>query len=163
MEITLIILVVILSLLGLVGSVLPALPGPPLNYLAILLLQWAYHPFSVSTLLWLGGLMIAVLLLDYYLPVITAKRYGATREGVIGSIIGMVLGMFFTPVGMVAGTLTGAVIGDLIAGRSGRQAAVSGIAVLAGTVLSIGIKLMASGLMTSLVIYKLIARLGMAT
>lgn len=97
--------------------------------------------------LWLV-VVIIVSLLDYYIPVWTAKRYGATRSGIIGSIIGMLLGMFLTPIGMIAGTIIGAIAGDLLAGKPRNEAIKSGLATFAGTITSIGLKLIASGIMT---------------
>src|SRR5687768_14093803 len=111
METVLIILSIILLMAGLLGCVLPAIPGPPLSYAAMLLIQWAWQPFSTTTLVIFGVLMIVVTILDYLIPVWGAKIFGATKYGVWGSIIGMLIGTFLTPVGMIAGLLAGAIIG----------------------------------------------------
>lgn len=159
MDVALIVIAIVLCLLGIAGSVLPALPGHPLNYIAMWCVQWVYHPFSNTVLIVFGILTVIVLLFDYFMPVWWAKKYGATREGIIGSVIGMLAGIFFTPIGMILGTLAGAVIGDMIAGRTGPEAARSGMATLIGTFVAVGIKLLLAGIMTSFIIYKLIARL----
>jgi uncharacterized protein YqgC (DUF456 family) len=156
MDIVLFLVALLLSIIGIIGSIIPGLPGHPLNYLALWLVQWAVQPFSMSTLILFGVLTIVVFILDYYIPILTAKKYGATKQGIAGSIIGMFVGMFFTPIGMIIGTLAGAIIGDKIAGRTHQQAAKSGFATLSGTLLSIGFKLVIAGWMTVLVVYKLI-------
>lgn len=137
-----------MALSGIVGCILPALPGLPVNYIALLLLYFKFNSFS-GNFMWLWLIVVIIVsLLDYYIPVWTAKRYGATRSGIIGSIIGMLLGMFLTPIGMIAGTIIGAITGDLLAGRPHNEAIKSGFATFAGTMASIGLKLMASGIMT---------------
>lgn len=155
MDTLLIIFAVLLSLTGIIGCIIPGLPGHPLNYIAMLLLHWAFQPFAISTLLIFGILTIAITVLDYMIPLWTGKKFGATKQGIIGSIIGMLLGMAFTPIGMILGTLLGAVIGDMIAGRTTAQATKSGLGTLFGTFLSIGIKLILSGTMSFFVVYEI--------
>jgi len=98
-------------------------------------------------LVWLA-LVIIISVLDYYIPIWTAKRYGATRSGIIGSILGMLIGMFLTPIGMIAGTIIGAIAGDVLAGKSHTEAIKSGLATFVGTIASIGLKLITAGIMT---------------
>ncbi|HEX9805191.1 MAG TPA: DUF456 domain-containing protein, partial [Candidatus Dojkabacteria bacterium] len=87
---------VILILLGIAGCFLPVLPGPPLSYLAVLLLQLKSDPpFSTTFLITWGILAGAVTLLDYVIPVYGTKRFGGSRYGIMGSIIGLLLGIFF--------------------------------------------------------------------
>ncbi len=148
MDILVAILCSILLLGGLLGCFLPAVPGPPLSLAALLMAHWITGAFSTGFIVLWIGITVAVVLLDYYLPVWTAKKYGATRQGVIGSILGMILGLFFTPVGMLGGLIIGAIAGDIMAGRSHAQAARSGIATVFGTLMSIGLKLVVSGILT---------------
>ena len=157
MEAALIVIALILCIIGIAGSILPGLPGHPLNYIAMWCVQWAYHPFTTITLVFFGVATLLLMVFEYFVPVWWAKKYGATRAGIIGSIVGMLVGIVFTPIGMVFGTLAGAIIGDLIAGRSGPEAVRSGLASVIGTFVSIGIKLLLAGVMTSLIIYEVIA------
>ncbi len=159
MTTALIVLALILTLTGIIGCVFPGLPGHPLNYLAMWCVQWAFHPFSTSTLIVFGILTIVVLVLDYYVPIWTAKKFGATKQGIIGSMLGMIIGFFFTPIGMILGTILGAIMGDMIAGKSSTQATKSGLATFLGTLISIGMKLVLSGVMTGIVIYKITSQL----
>jgi uncharacterized protein YqgC (DUF456 family) len=84
---TLMIILVVIGFLcvfgGIAGSVIPVLPGPPLSFIALILLSIAYHwtPFSVVFLILMGCLTVAVTLLDYLLPVIVSKKCGARFSG----------------------------------------------------------------------------------
>lgn len=147
MDYLLILLALLFCFTGLAGCIIPGLPGPPLNYVALILLQWAFRPFSVTFLIVWAAAVIIITILDYMLPIWTAKKFGATRQGIIGSIAGMILGIFFTPIGMIAGLIAGAILGDLIAGQQLHKAVGSGAATAFGTLLTIGIKLIVSGIM----------------
>jgi uncharacterized protein len=156
MEVALIILCVILTLAGLAGCVLPAIPGPPLNFIALLLLQWIWHGYNIITLVLLGIVTVVVLVLDYMIPVWGAKIFGATKYGIWGSIIGMLAGIFLTPIGMIGGLLIGAIVGDMLAGKRPLEALKSGAGTFLGTVAGMLVKLIVSGIMTFMVFYELI-------
>ncbi len=141
MEITLLALAVLFALIGLAGCILPGLPGPPLAWLGLLTVQFAIHAYSNTFLIITALITIIVAVFDFYLPIITARKYGATKQGIRGSIIGMVLGIFLTPIGMIAGLVIGAVVGDMMAGRTAAQSARSASGTVLGTLITIGIKL----------------------
>ena len=142
MEIFLFVFSAVLIIVGIIGAVVPALPGPPLAYVGLLLLQLTDKvQFSTSFLVVWGIVVLAVAVLDYYLPIWTTKKVGGSKAGINGSIIGMIVGIVFTPVGMILGTLLGAIIGEMVGGASGDKALKSGLATFVGTMLSIGIKL----------------------
>lgn len=156
METVLIILAILLLFAGLLGCVLPAIPGPPLSYAGMLLIQWAWHPFTISTLIVFGALTVLVTVLDYFIPVWGAKIFGATKYGIYGSIIGMLAGTFLTPVGMIAGLLIGAIAGDMMAGRKLTDAIGSGFGTFIGTMAGMAVKLILSGIITFMVFYKIV-------
>jgi hypothetical protein len=162
METLVIIAIILFTALGLLGCVLPGLPGPPLNYAALLLAQWQYQFFSVAFLVIMGILTVIVLILDYAIPVFGAKIFGATKQGVWGSIIGMVAGMFFSPLGMMGGILIGAILGDLAAGRNVRQAFVSGAGTFIGTLVGMGVKILLALVISAALFYKLMGLLWQA-
>jgi uncharacterized protein len=131
MTTTLIIISSLCLILGFFGSILPALPGPSLSYLALVILQFslATPPFSLGFLIVMGVITLVVMSLDYILPLLGARWYGASKYGIIGALIGMIIGMiFFPPFGMIAGILIGAICGELIIGRHYSQALRSGLA-----------------------------------
>ena len=114
----------ILSVAGIAGCIIPALPGPPLNYVALVLLRIVLpEAFSFSFLLTWGIITLIVVVMDYVLPILGAKKYNASRYGIWGSVIGMLIGIiFFPPWGMITGLLIGAIIGELIAGKENSKA-----------------------------------------
>ena len=134
---------------------MPGIPGPPLNFAGMLLMQYVEKPFETYTLIIFGFITSVTVIIDFFLPVWFAKKFGATKWGIWGSFIGMFIGIFFTPVGMIAGLLLGAILGDLLAGRTSRQATRSGLATFFGTLLSTGLKLGAAGTMSVFVFYEL--------
>ena len=157
-EVVVIIIGVLLSVAGLIGCIIPALPGPPLNYVAILLIHFTgLAEFSNRFLITYLLLNIAVVIFDYILPVYGAKFYGASRKGIWGSIIGLVIGLFFfPPFGMILGVLIGAVIGELIAGKNESEALKAGFATFIASLIMIVAKLILSGLMTFYFVKELI-------
>ena len=143
------------ALAGLAGSILPVIPGPPLSFLALIFISFArdWEPFSAAFLVIMACAMVVVSLLDYILPAGAAKWYGASRAGFWGSIIGLILGLFFFPPwGMILGAIVGALAGELIAGKRGREAFRAGWGVLIGNLLVVGFKLAYSGVILFLVI-----------
>ena len=152
MSATLVIIVIVLGFLlalaGLVGCLLPVIPGPPLSFLALLLLSLAkdWEPFSATFLIVMGCLTAAVTLMDYLIPIKGAQKYGASRYGIWGSMIGMLVGVFFVPpFGMILGAFVGALLGELFAGRAGREAVRAGWGTFVGTMLSTILKVIFCG------------------
>jgi uncharacterized protein YqgC (DUF456 family) len=156
METLLIILAIFCLFAGLLGCVLPAIPGPPLSFIGLLLVQWAWQSFSTTTLIVWGVITAAVTVLDYLIPVWGAKIFGATKYGVWGSIIGMLAGTFLTPIGMIAGLLIGAIVGDMYGGKNITEAFRSGMGTFLGTMAGIVVKLIVSGIMTFMVFWKIV-------
>lgn len=159
MEIWLIISAIILTFIGIAGCILPGLPGPPFNYAALLLLHFNGYEFSQTTLIILGIIAVGVLILDFAIPVFSARIFGATKTGLRASMVGMVLGIFFTPIGMIGGLLLGAIIGDMMEGRTPQQALKSGAGTLIGALAGIVIKTLAALIISFPVWYTIVAEL----
>jgi len=88
------------------------------------------------------------MILDYFIPVIGAKKYGAGKYGLWGSIIGMIVGFFiFAPLGLFIGGFIGAVVGELFAGKTGDDAFKAGLGVFIGNLLAAGLKFGICGVM----------------
>ncbi|GAA4445963.1 DUF456 domain-containing protein [Nibrella saemangeumensis] len=119
MDILLLILGFAGLLIGLVGAVMP-LPGPPLSYAGLLCLHFSrYADFSMPVLVGLGIVTAVVAVLDYYVPIWGTKRFGGTKAGTWGAMIGVVVGFLFIPViGVFVGAFLGALIGELIGGAN---------------------------------------------
>jgi len=148
MTILLIIIGGILVLVGIAGCVVPVLPGPPISYASLIVLSLAYKwkAFSADFLIVMGIVTAAVTVLDFILPVYLPKRYGASRYGIWGSIVGMIAGMiFFPPFGLIIGTFAGAILGELAFNKDKRVTLKAALGVLVGTVAATMLKVTASG------------------
>ncbi|MEO0310907.1 MAG: hypothetical protein RIQ89_564 [Bacteroidota bacterium] len=153
------ILAVILCVTGIFGCFIPALPGPPLNLIALFIIQYLFNPFSSFFIISISVITVLALVFDYLLPIITARKFGATPSGIKGSVIGMVLGIFLTPVGMILGLIIGSILGDLYAQQSLSKATKAAAGSLIGTLITIGLKLMLAGFITFLVGFHLVKQL----
>lgn len=146
LEVTVLILGLVINGLGIVGCIVPALPGPFISWLSLFLFfLLPEHEISVTTLLVTGLFMAAVTALDYIVPVLGAKKFGSSKEGVWGGMIGIVVGLFFfPPLGIILGPLVGTVIGDMVAGGTFTKALNSGIGSLIGFLVGTSVKLIFS-------------------
>jgi uncharacterized protein YqgC (DUF456 family) len=159
LTVTLIILGLLLALLGLIGCLLPVIPGPPISFVALLVLSYAknWEAFSVTFLVVMGVLTIVVVVLDYVVPAGGAKKYGASKTGVAGSIIGMLAGVFFfPPFGLFIGAFVGALVGELIARKGGKEALRAGWGVFVGIMVGTGLKLAFTGVILFFYIKELV-------
>ena len=94
MDIFLAVIAGVLLLVGLIGCILPILPGPPLSYLGLLLMQLRSDtPFSTKFMIVWAVITVAVTLLDYWIPAYGTKRFGGTRYGVYGTLVGLIVGL----------------------------------------------------------------------
>jgi len=149
-EIVITIVGLLLVILGLLGSILPILPGPPLGFAGLILMALVRHfsePLTPILILALALATLGVLVFDYLLPVLMSKKYGASKWGVGGSVIGMVVGLFFSPLGALLGAFVGAVAGEWISHRKQKKALKAGFGVVLGSLLGTVLKLGLSGLM----------------
>ncbi len=141
----------ILILLSIIGCIIPGLPGPPLSFIALLIFAIITDfasPLSGQLILIMFGVTIAVTAFDYVIPILGAKKYGASKWGICGSILGMLFGVvFFAPLGMIIGAFIGAVIAELIAGKATASAIKAGWGVFIGTLFGAILKLIAVGVM----------------
>ncbi|TAF85191.1 MAG: DUF456 domain-containing protein, partial [Flavobacteriia bacterium] len=86
MEMIWTILGLLLILAGLLGSFLPVLPGPPISFIGLLLLHFfGGHALSAALLYTYGSSAVILLILDYYLPVWTTKKFGGSKAGQWGA------------------------------------------------------------------------------
>jgi uncharacterized protein len=141
---------IIFMIVGILGCVLPFMPGPPLNYIGLLLLHFttAFQFTDRFLLIW-AIITVVVIALDYIIPVWGTKKFGGSKQGVWGSVIGLIAGMFFfPPIGIIIGPLAGAVIGELLAGKDSKAALKSGFGSFVGFLAGTIFKLIASGMMT---------------
>ena len=140
---------IVLSLTGIFGAIAPAVPGPPLSF-GSLLIVYFLCPGSISTsiLLLMLALTIGVSILDYIAPIWLTKLGGGSKKAVMGSTIGLFAGLLFMPIGLIVGPLTGAFIGEMMNNSSLRKSTKVALMSFISFLLTTGLKLIVSGIMT---------------
>ena len=144
MDVVIIVIGLILALAGILGCILPIIPGPLFSFLALILLSWInnWQVFSQTFLIVMGSMTAILMILDYIAPALGAKKFGASKRGLWGSAIGMIIGIFFIPPwGIIVGAFIGALVGELLTGKSGKNALRAGWGILLGNVLGVVLKL----------------------
>jgi uncharacterized protein YqgC (DUF456 family) len=116
LDLLLIIIGFFFVLLGIIGAFLPVLPGPILGWIGLLLLHLTNTIKTDWTFLGITFLIsVLVFILDYIIPAMGTKRYGGTKYGVYGSMIGLFVGILFGGVaGIILGPFFGALIGEYL-------------------------------------------------
>ena len=154
----------IFFLAGLLGSVVPSVPGPPLVFLGALFYS-LFHGFVPVG--WLVLLVLAVIaalsqVLDYVASAYGAKKFGGSRWGIWGSILGGLIGfLVFSIPGMIIGLFGGAFLLEWWKGNRDLPAALkvgggSLLGFLGGTLM----KVILSLLMIGIFFYDLIISAG---
>jgi uncharacterized protein YqgC (DUF456 family) len=157
MDYILITIASILIIVGIIGCIIPALPGPPLSYAGIIFLnitRWAN--ISIKLMISLGIIVIIVTVLDYILPAWATKKFGGTKMGVCGSIIGLFIGLFFAPWGIIIGPFGGAFFGEMIAHNNSEKALRSAAGSFAGFLFGTLAKIIVSGIIAYYFVIELI-------
>ncbi len=151
------IIVLLIMLGGLSGIVLPIIPSTPLIWFGILIYAICDGFESIS---WLLLLILAVLtalslVLDYFGGIIGARKFGATKWGVVGSIFGGIGGFFMGGiVGIIIGPFLGAVLLEIAFGKDFANAFKSGVGTLVGFIGGVISKLVIGVIMIGIFIWK---------
>ena len=131
-------------LVGLAGCILPFLPGPPLCYLALLIQQLqSTPPYATDFLLTWAGITLVITGLDYVIPIYGTKRFGGTKYGMWGCVIGLIGGLWLGPLGLIIGPFVGALIGELIGNAKSEHAIRAALGSFVGFLLGTLLKLVA--------------------
>ena len=138
-------------LIGILGAVVPGLPGSSLILISILI--WGVATGFVGIgfpLIFVIVVLVMSTVVDYLAVVWGAKRFGASRWGQIGAIVGLVLGFFgLLPalpfggplLGIFLGPILGAFVGefiyrrDLALGQRSTQALKASIGIVVGSLI----------------------------
>ena len=144
MDIFLLILGFLLTLLGIIGSFLPVLPGPVTGWAGLLLLHlttivpkdWTFLGITLAVSIFVWGI-------DYIIPAWGTKKFGGSKAGVRGSVLGLIIGILFLgPLGLIIGPFLGAFVGELINDHKNmRKALKAAVGSFIGFLLSTGLKL----------------------
>lgn len=145
-------LAAILIFIGFAGLALPALPGAPVMFGGLVVAAWAedFAYVGTGTLVVLAVLALLTYVVDIAAGALGAKKFGASKQAMIGAGIGAFVGIFFGPAGILLGPFAGAVVGELMlrkelyhAGKSGLGAT---IGFLVGAVAKLAIAISMLGL-----------------
>ncbi|HEX3033095.1 MAG TPA: DUF456 family protein [Bacillota bacterium] len=141
--------------IGVVGTVVPLIPGLVLIFGSALAygIFDAFIHITPGVMIVLGLLTGLGLALDYFAGVIGAQRFGASRYGTWGAVIGAVAGLVFLPFGpfgIIVLPAVGVVLGEVLAGNSLEKALASAwgtcMGMLGGAVAKIGIGILMIGI-----------------
>jgi uncharacterized protein YqgC (DUF456 family) len=164
MDWILLILAIILIFAGFLGCFLPILPGPPLSYAALLLVNFTrFASFETYTLVIWGVIIVLVQVFDYIVPVWGSKKFGGTKYGMWGSIIGLLVGLLFLPplgpfgiITVLAGPFFGAYIGETMGGTDKNKALRAAVGTFIGFLAGTLVKVVTSVIITVLIIKSVI-------
>ena len=154
-----------LLILGFVGCVVPALPGPLLSFGGVLIAHFFtdFVSFSNNQLILMGALALFVQILDQVVPVIGTKKFGGTKYGTWGSVIGLIIGLFFLPTipplgvfTILVGPFVGAFVGEKMGGGDNHQAMRSAVGSLLGFVAGTLMKIIIASYITIALIINLV-------
>lgn len=150
MEYVLIVLSAIFLLAGLIGCIIPMIPGPPLTligYCLVFFIPETVIPAWYVIFFW-TILMVGITILDNLLPAWGTKKYGGTKYGMWGSIIGLFLGISFFPIGLIAGPFLGAFLGEKISKQNNQAALKAAFGSFIGLMTGVVLKLIVCIILT---------------
>ncbi|HYG60140.1 MAG TPA: DUF456 domain-containing protein [Symbiobacteriaceae bacterium] len=148
-------LALVVMVAGIVGTFFPMVPGIPIIWGAMLVyglverFQDITPTYLVITFLVMLGLQVA----EHYARAWGATKFGASKAGAWGAVLGSIAGMFFMPIGLVLGPFLGVLIFELLSGRPAKEAVKAGWGGVVGVLGSVAMNvIVAIGLTLSFVI-----------
>jgi uncharacterized protein YqgC (DUF456 family) len=159
MEIVFVVLGFILLLVGIIGSFLPVLPGVPVSWLGLVALYLSPKLEIDWTFLIITGIVAILLyILDYIIPALGTKKYGGSKAGVYGTMIGLAVGIIAPiPFGILIGAFVGAFIGEVAFNKTQGDVAVkAAFGSFLGFLASTFVKFMATMVYLGIFIYKVV-------
>jgi uncharacterized protein len=120
---------IVVMALGLIGTVIPILPGTTIILAAAVIHRVALGADRSLGLIALIGMLVLTLItyaIDAAAGYLGAKRFGATKWGLVGCAGGALAGLFFGLLGLFVGPVIGAIAGELIGGKKIVKAGLAG-------------------------------------
>lgn len=158
-SIVIVTIVWLLIFVGLVGTILPGLPGVGLVFGGILLyaLYFGVATVGMTTLILLGVATVFSFIIDLLASLYGAKRFGASRSGIIGALLGGVAGLIFLSLpGLFLGVFAGAVTGEyFLAKKSSEESLKAGLGSVLGFLGGAVLKLILALVMVGVFVAKL--------
>ena len=149
----------VMLVIGFFGTIIPMVPGLGLMFGAILIYGF-YDGWSMYSpgLAVMAGIFTALGAgIDYAGSAIGAKKFGASKHGVIASVIGGVIGLiFFNFAGMLLGSVIGLVLVEYYEKRDLIQSGKAALGVLIGSIAGIILQAVLAVILLGYVFFKMI-------
>lgn len=158
LDIVLWVVAVTLMVVGFCGTIVPMIPGLPLIFAGAWVAAFIdhYDEISVLTLVILGMLTVIGIIVDWVAQTMGAQKAGATKLGIVGSLIGTVIGIFTGLWGLIFMPLLGAAIGEFIDHqdmlRSGKVGFATWLGMMIGIVVKLGLAFTMIGVVIAAII-----------
>ncbi len=156
-EIAAFILCFLAMIIGLLGVIVPIIPGLPLIWAALAAFAYftGFKYLSTEFLIYSGIAVAIVFFLQHFLQVYGARRWGASKWGMLGAFVGMVIGFFVgSLVGVILGPLIGAVAVELLIGKSFGESLKAGAGTFVGFVFGAVLQLVFSFVLIGIFLYR---------
>jgi uncharacterized protein YqgC (DUF456 family) len=127
-------------IIGLIGSFVPGIPGNGLIFLSTLGygIFTKFEKISMGFIVFFGVLTILAFVFDYVAGMLGAKKFGATKAGIIGGILGGIIGFFVLNIfGLLMGQFVGTCIGEWYYGKELKDSMKSGVGTIIGYILGV--------------------------
>ena len=125
----------VLVVVGLIGVFAPILPGIPLAWLGLFIyaIGTGFERISIAAVIIFFILMAVVTVLDFLAPMLGAKKYKASKYGILGAFLGLIVGIIiFGFWGIILGPFIGAFSVELIVRRQPKGAFKSAVGTFVG-------------------------------
>ncbi len=143
MDTVLILLGLLLIIVGIIGCVVPGLPGPMSGWAGLLVLTYAkVIPDNWQMISFTFAIALGISILDYFIPAMGTKKFGGSKYGTYGAMIGLLVGIF-TPIpgGILIGPFAGAFVGEYLKNKDKEQATKAAMGAFIGFLVSTGMQL----------------------
>jgi len=133
----------ILILVGLIGVFAPILPGIPIAWLGFFIyaIGTGFERISILTVVIFAVLTALIMLLDFLAPMLGAKKFQASKYGIIGAFLGLIVGVIFLGFwGIILGPFLGAFLLEWLAKRQTKGALKAAAGTVVGFIASALIK-----------------------
>lgn len=136
-----------LSLLSFLGVVISAVGFPGFILIFLVLVATAFLTnFEIATvthILWFGAISILSSFVDNIAVVLGAKKYGASKYGMVGAFVGGIMGLLLIgPMGILVGPFVGAVLAEYLFNADFKKSLGTGFGTFVGYVLGMFLKLL---------------------
>lgn len=134
----------LIFLIGLVTSLLPIVPGSLIVWCGVLMHKLWMGDASVSwKIVFITGMITLIgQVTEVALGIWGARKFGATWKGAVGALFGALVGCFLPPplLWLILAPIAGAIIGELLAGRSIKAGGQAGLGTIIGGVVAFAVK-----------------------